>query len=351
MLASRLYRKPTFEFQTNVSLEIRPFEDDKIIQTLRRSNIYNQELATKLFKERPELVPIAKNPFAATLIADYAENNNNKSPANQSEMYRSYIEKTMHDCQDKLEKANIEIETIFTVCTVLAKEMFESYGLELPTNKIRLKYPEYPIDIVVDILRFARIGRGASNDTSKFSFVHRRFAEYFFVQNMLNGNVDVSLDSIPSDSQQRDALVLYCEVADFEKAKSIADYCWREIQRINNPMDLHSIHCLRFLRDAFRGRQECIKEFEDDLAGYLLNQFKENPNLVSAKISAELIGVLSEEKINTVLAQCLSINNTWVGENAIKSCRHIDKLDRNTTQMLSQYFTAINIVEIIKKIQ
>jgi len=318
VLASRIYRKPTHEFQSNVTLEIRPFSEEKIIQTLKRSNIYSKELAERLFKERPELVPIAKNSFMATLVADFAENNQNRLPANQAEMYRSYIEKTLNDCHDRLDRKNIDKATVYTCCDMLAREMFEVYGLEAPIDKIRKKYPELPLDEVTDILRFARLGRGVSNDVSKFSFVHRRFAEYFFVQSMLIGEVNIQPDSIPTDSQQRDALVLYCEVAEFEKAKSIADYCWSVIAEVNNPMDLRSIHCLRFLRDAFRGRKECIAEFQDALKAYIGEQLTEESNLVSAKLATEAIGLMEKEGMEELLVRSLELRNTWISEFAVK---------------------------------
>ncbi|NUO01579.1 MAG: NACHT domain-containing protein [Saprospiraceae bacterium] len=348
VLASRIYRKPTNEFQSNVTLEIRPFSEEKIIQTLKRSNIYSKELAERLFKERPELVPIAKNPFMATLVADFAENNQNRLPANQAEMYRSYIEKTLNDCSDRLERKNIDKATVYTCCDVLAREMFEVYGLEAPIDKIRKKYPELPLEEVTDILRFARLGRGVSNDVSKFSFVHRRFAEYFFVQSMLMGEVNIQPDSIPTDSQQRDALVLYCEVAEFEKAKSIADYCWSVIAEVNNPMDLRSIHCLRFLRDAFRGRKECIAGFQDALKVYIGEQLTEDSNLVSAKLATEAIGLMDKEGMENLLVQSIKLNNSWISECAVKSCWHLDNLNVVTKKNLFLYFNSVPILDVLK---
>lgn len=348
LLASRIFRKPTQEFQSNITLEIRPFSEEKIIRTLKRSNIYSKELAERLFKERPELVPIAKNPFMATLVADFAENNQNRLPANQAEMYKSYIEKTLHDCRDRLERKKIDVPTVYNCCEILAQEMFGYYGLEVPIDKIRNKYPELPLDEVTDILRFARLGRGVSNDTSKFSFVHRRFAEYFYVQNMLAGNVDIQLDSIPADSQQRDALVLYCEVADFEKAKSIAEYCWSVIASINNPMDLRSIHSLRFLRDAFRGRKDCIAGFHAKLRLYILNQLTPESNLISAKLATEAIGLVNKRSMEILLTQSLKLGNPWISEHAIKSCWHMDNLSTKTQKTLYSYFKSAPIEDIFK---
>ena len=96
----------------------------------------------------------------------------------------------------------------------------------------------------LDILKFARLGRVGSGDENQFSFVHRRFCEYFAVKKRMNDDVKIKYDSIPEDSQWRDALVLYCEVAHRGHAQEIAEYCWKTIRIINNPKDSRTIHCL-----------------------------------------------------------------------------------------------------------
>ena len=115
----------------------------------------------------------------------------------------------------------------------------ETYGLEASIQELKLKLPQHPIEDVIDILKYARLGRLGSGDDNRFSFVHRRFNEYFVVQRLIEQPHRVPQDAIPNDSRWRDALVLYCEVAEENKAKEIANFCWSEISKvIDNNVDM-----------------------------------------------------------------------------------------------------------------
>jgi hypothetical protein len=91
ILSSRLYRKPTHEFSAKTTLEIRPFSETKIIESLKKSLHFEQQLVSNLFSSRKELIPIARNPFSSALISNYARENDNKLPENKSDLYSNYI--------------------------------------------------------------------------------------------------------------------------------------------------------------------------------------------------------------------------------------------------------------------
>ncbi len=112
-------------------------------------------------------------------------------------------------------------------------------------------------------------------------------------------------------------------------------------------MDLRSIHCLRFLRDAFRGRKECIAGFQDALKAYIEGQLTKESNLVSAKLATEAIGLMDKEGMEELLVKSLELSNTWIGEYAVKSCWHIDNIDLCTKKALYDYFEFIPISRII----
>ncbi len=348
ILASRVFRKPTRDFQTNVTLEIRPFTEQKIINTLRRSKVYNDELIKRLFKERSELVPVARNPFMATLISDYAEHNNNRLPANQSEMYESYISRTLDACQSRMDKRGISKSQIIECCIAIADLMFKEYGLEVPIHKVRNRLSHLPIEDAIDVLKFARLGRLGSSDESRFSFVHRRFAEYFAVQKMLQEDYAVDFEAIPSDSRYRDALVLYCEVAEEEKAIAIADFCWSCIQDAENRTRLEVIHALRFLNDAFKGRKELLINFQDDLGNYIIGIINQRKNILEIKLATESLNLLDEKIFKIGLYNALIIQNNWVTETALKSCRSLSHIDYGIEVMILRYVFNQKIIELQK---
>ena len=84
---------------------------------------------------------------------------------------------------------------------------------------------------VVEVLKFARIGRSNNNDTNIFSFSHRRFAEYFFTLGVINRNDNVDLEAIPNDSQSRDALVLYCQIASDDESKNVGTFVFPNLNK------------------------------------------------------------------------------------------------------------------------
>ncbi|UCH94470.1 MAG: hypothetical protein JSV88_29950, partial [Candidatus Aminicenantes bacterium] len=343
ILASRLFRQPTQEFQAKTILEIRPFTEAKIIETLKRSGQFSEGLVHRLFKERIELVPVARNPFSATLISEYAEHNNNQLPANQTEMYSSYIEITLESCMDRIERRNLSKEAIINCSIEIADKMFQKYGLEAPVSELRREISRYPLDDVIDVLKFARLGRGGISDENRFSFVHRRFTEYFAVQEIIADDKLVSMESIPTDSQWRDALVLYCEVAEESKATAIAEFCWNVIKTTDDPQDMRVIHCMRFLRDAFKGRLACIQSFREDLAEYIYEYIDEESNMISLKLAVETVGLLDDKDIDRCIVKAMALGNSWINETAFKSCRHLPEISRELKKKLIYYIDSIGV--------
>jgi len=82
ILASRQFRKPTAKFDAKTKLIIRPFTDAKISLTLEKSLSFDDVLLKKLFNERTELIPVARNPFTNSLLSAYAKENSNQLPIN-----------------------------------------------------------------------------------------------------------------------------------------------------------------------------------------------------------------------------------------------------------------------------
>jgi GTPase SAR1 family protein len=228
ILASRMFRRPSDKFNAETILEIRPFTENKVIETLKKSPYYDDKLVELIFKERQEFVPIARNPFTAALIYSYARKYKNNLPKNQAELYSSFIDQRLDGCRDRIQRKNLTKEQIIKCAIDIADTMMitETYGLEACVQELKVKLPQHPIEDVIDILKYARLGRLGSGDENRFSFVHRRFNEYFVVQRLIEQPHRVPQDAIPNDSRWRDALVLYCEVAEENKAKEIANFCW-----------------------------------------------------------------------------------------------------------------------------
>lgn len=347
ILASRLFRKPTREFQTEVTLEIRPFTEQKIISTFENHGVFTKEIIKTLFKNRQELVPIARNPFSAVLIAEYIEHNENKLPPNQSEMYADYFNRTLDNCVPRMESKNLTKEKMIRFTIEIASAMFKEYGLEAPVSQLKKTLPNIPVEDVIYILKFARLGRLGSGDDNFFSFSHRRFVEYFSVQKIIKEDQSIDLAAIPTDSQWRDALVLYCEVASVEKATVIAEFCWNVIDSIKNPQDIRVIHSMCFLRDAFKSRPECIQGFNDKIALYIHNAIRPENNVLSVKISLETVSLLNICHIDKCVVEALSINNPILEESSINACRNLPFITDGLKNKIKDYLSKKSIINVI----
>lgn len=331
ILASREYRMPKEDFlEANTKLIVRPLTVEKIEQSLTQS----KETVEKLMRERPGLVPSLRNPFILSLLKVYLIGNNNQFPKTQAELFEFYINNAITKSCKTLEKTDIELNTILSITTTIAKIIFSDWGLQAPLSILKREIKHSSFDDIIAILRHTHIVRG--DNSEEFSFAHRRFYEYFVVQDLLNaGKTDLPLENIPTDSRWRDTLVLYCEVAPFEEARRIANYCWFDvIAKNNNIRDYASRHCLRFLTEGFRGRKECLVDFEYDLAVYLINTIRNYKDMPDVKFASECIGILKEEYLDIAASDALSYNNRWINETSLRGCRHLNSISENLENKL-----------------
>ncbi|MEO5362974.1 MAG: NACHT domain-containing protein [Magnetococcus sp. DMHC-8] len=351
ILSSRLFRRPTRAFRSSVILEIRPFSEWQINQLLVNYFGQDQALMKAWLRENPDLISIARNPFSATLIVDYAKDHQMQAPANQAELYAEYIEKRLQKCQERLTEADLSITDIKKCAEGIAHLMLDTQelGLEAPRafliNNLT-SHPRDKVEKVIALLKYAGLGRLGSETDPRFSFCHRRFNEYFVVQKFIADPFLIKLDAIPSDSRWRDALTLYAEVAAIDKAKEIANFCWEEVKRaesvkMEDETYRRAVHSLRFLKDAFRARTAPLIDFRDALADFIARQIASG-DPIAAKIGVEATGLLPQERINPILLQALDMQNTLISATVLKSCRHIGQIDMAMQGKLMDYVGGLN---------
>jgi hypothetical protein len=297
VLASRVFRRPRISSARKFcTLEIRPFSERKIAASLGAYDHVLPETIKELIGKRGDLVPLARNPFTCGLLVDYLDQPNPHLPQYQSEVYAAYVNRRLDDVRDLLDEHGTSASEVLDCAAGIAGLMFASadIGLEIGLHELARDYPHPAVSGIVEVLVAARIGRCSSHPRSRFSFVHRRFNEYFFVQHLVKTGGTVSLDSIPVDSKWRDALVLYAEVSGDEEAARIAAFCWE--QMLLNPLisDAQAsqyaahVHCLRFICEAFRARSTAISAFAEALFQHILMIISdERSSLLFKKIAVE----------------------------------------------------------------
>lgn len=340
ILASREYRMPRAEYlEANTTLRVRPFSEAKIETTLLQNGKVQKEIVERLFKERRDLIPILRNPFISSLLQSYLVNNKNQLPLNQSELYADYINQSIEQTQKRLNFTYIPKALVLEFAMQAAKLIFSESGLQAPTGLLKSNIKIEHFDEIISVLRYTRIARGNIIGADMFSFTHRRFYEYFVTCDLLTQeNIDLPLETIPTDSRWRDTLVLFCEVAPFKQAQKIANYCWDVINKANNISERNSKHCLRFLTEAFKGRQDCLNGFYDNLASFILVQIHSKNDPIDMKIALEALGILNSSDIDKGSIKAFKIGDPWINDVALRSCRHLDQISPMLENSVEELF-------------
>ncbi|MBY7982991.1 NACHT domain-containing protein [Vibrio fluvialis] len=336
IVASRFFRKPTSNFNASSEIEIRPFKGEQIATSLRKTSNATDEIINSIFIERRDLYITAKNPFMSSMISKFIDVHNSL-PKNQLEMFDVFINYSLENANRKLKESKISKIEIINASKEIALVMFSDFGLEAPVNELKARLPQYNIEKVIDCLKFSRLVRSSSVDEGRVSFVHRRFCEYFVVLDLLENHKEVPFDDIPKDSQWRDALVLYCEVAAPKYSQDIAKKCWNIIKSDNGKGSIEAIHCIRFLRDAFKSRPDSIEDIRNEIEEFISNEIGENKIVYWNKFVIELLCLVQDSTIEKNVLTCLSFKDSWIFETAIESCRHLPKVSKGLIQEITSY--------------
>lgn len=340
IVASRLFRRPTRELAAEKILDIRPFSEERISQALSRFPRFTHDMKAQLFRERPDLLSIARNPFLMTLLGIWVEEHGTL-PDTQAQLYESYLRSRLARCQSRLDQHGLSPADVVRDAAAIALFLFRSpeFGLEAPARVIVDRSGTSNARAVMDILSFARIARVSGSDSKSFSFVHRRFLEYLVTTQLVCDPTLISSEHIPTDSRGRDALVLYAQVCEEPHAKYIANLCWGEVLKHFeiNATRMRAIHCLRFLADAFRSRREVIGSFGAELAEFIQTHIGTRRNVILSKICLEAVGLLPANVAESVLGRAIASNNAWLQETAFRACRQLPRINNQLKQALTEY--------------
>ena len=351
ILASRMFRRPTSAYLAEKVLEIRPLTEETIINALSRHPEFTEAIKIRLFRDRPDLVPVARNPLLASLLGEWVQTHRDL-PANQADLYRDYLLNRLKQCSPKIETNDLNIQQVLDITQNIAWFVFESpsYGLEAPIQVLTDQTISPHTNAVIDILSHVRIARVTSNEPRYFAFSHRRFLEYFVTTKLLLMPERLPTEHIPTDSRGRDALILYAQVCSEKSALRLAELCWKEIQENfdSTSEQIRAIHSLRFLIDAFRSRRDVVGVFSSDLGEFIKDRISGSRNLVHAKICLEGTGLLSNEEATPILDLALNSENSWLRETAFRACRQLPRIDPALEKSMYNYIAKMPSLRVWK---
>lgn len=356
IIASRFYKSPAEALKATVTLKIRRFTDIKIKQMLNKYLNNAEGVVRNLFKEREDLVSLCRNPFYLALLADYVRNNSVRFPDNQMDLYSAFVTKRLHSCAGKLEAEGFSEADTRQAAKELAVFMqnAENCGLECPLDKLsRVKYGETKDwRKALRLLDYAKICR-FSEKNETVTFVHRRFQEFFLVESILEHKQSVErqdYQSIVNGSGMRDALVLYCEVADEQQVQEIACFCWDAVK--NNARYAESIwsegcaelvNALYFMTEAFRNRRSVIESFREDFEQLVQGCLNEKTDLVVLFALVESMVLFDQKRLQDMVVQVFRLGNRWMNDVVVENCRVIEKLSGEIESRFVNYILHMDI--------
>lgn len=370
-----------------VTLKIQEFSDIKIKTMLKKYLIHSEDVTNLLFNGREDLVSLCRNPFYLVLLINFIMDKGLVLPKNQMELYHGFIEERLKKCADKLEKENMKADDIYQAAKKLSFFMHETEecGLECPTKLLYKNENEEYWRKIFELLRYAKICRfGGQNES--ISFVHRRFQEFFLVENIIDQKQVIAYENyrnILTDTGMRDALVLYCEVAEEKKAREIANFCWKTIQtNINHANNIHSkesqelICVLYFMKEAFRNRKQVLSDFQKEfyqlvkkilkskkaqksnyiLTHIVLRKHTKNTNTNDTKVDYIILLAIvnsmvlfSKKQLEKLVLEVFRINNRWLNDVIMQNCRTINTLGYNIENKFINYFGQLNMRIFFKR--
>lgn len=357
VLASRPFRRPV-GFRGR-RLTIRPFRESQVRAAmkvwLKGMPLDPATVVRRLFKDRPELAPAIRNPFTADLIAKYIVQTGGDLPKSYVDIFDAHLERTLvpweraHGAELGLPAAAIQD----SAATIALRMFKEAAGFEIELNQLHNLLRDPDLRSKVEAMREVRLIRLGGASAERFSFVHRRFAEFFAVRGMLKDQGPVEYHSIPEDSRWRDALVVYCSVAPEQTAREIANYCWTMVQSHIGGLCHETIegakpgiHLLRFLKDAFRSRPECLSEFQVPLTDTVLDGLRSD-ELIANWISAECIPLIEHEKQPDAITLAFDKKSSWIADTALRACRHLSSLGRQADDAIRGYVKSLSTGEFL----
>jgi TIR domain/NACHT domain len=365
VLASRHYRAPVGIKGTR--LIVRPFSERQVRRAmrtwLRGTGIDTETYVLELFRQRAWLVPALRNPFTAELIAEHARRTGGSElPQSLFAVFDDYLRTRFESDRHVLANADLSPADLRHAASTIAFEMYTAgdVGLESPVDRVRTflkdRFGE-KTERIIEALRYTRVARVAGLKAERFSFVHRRFAEFFVVDSLRANHAEIPLRAIPSDSRWRDCLVMFCGVADVELRRQIANFCWRIIEEqresliggtIEQARD--AIHCTRFLADAFRSDPEALTEFREELSEFVVELIR-SPDLLAAKIGAEMIPLIAEDYQNRAVAAAFRRDSTWLWDTTLGACRHLARVDKETHRAIRRRLNSMGTFELLDRFE
>ncbi len=285
LVSSRPYRAP--KVFLGQRMNIRALSIERLKTALGKYMSQKRQLAHRIWhelvRERYDLLRVIQTPFYLALLVRYIEDEE-KLPDRHYELFEEFVVNRADSDQERLKAFGFTPKELLDSAGKLSYLITATphLGLEATINQIQETggdWKDNQLQSLLSALHFSKLGRlspGRVGESQIFSFVHRRFHEYFVARYLLKQSDIMPMDAILADNRWREVLVLLCEVLpgdQLDKIVIVAKSALKNgIDAISGTKE-HSeaIQALRFLKDGFRSR---LNDLPNDIR-ILASQFIE----------------------------------------------------------------------------
>jgi hypothetical protein len=335
LISSRPYRAP--KVFVGQRMTIRPLSYSRIEKALYRYFIQNRLLARQIWLElvqqRDDLLHVIQIPFYLALLARYAKERQ-QLPGRHYELFEHFVCSRAQADEQRLRVFGLTPANLIEQGSVLAFAMTQTphVGLEASVQQIQGTLTDWHgerVQSLLDALCYSKLGkmtREGPENSQVFSFVHRRFQEYFSARYLRQQPNSAPVEDLVSDNRWREVLVLLCEVLPNQQLSAILD-----VSRLALSSGIHAVpgtddhrravEALRFLRDGFRSRLGDLPNDIRVLCSEFIRQQFERGDLLDQKRALEGVNLADGESASSLLEAALTSDSAWLRETALRSCR------------------------------
>jgi len=286
------------------------------------------------------MLHIAQNPFYLGLLASYAKDHQ-ALPDRHYDLFEYFVQERARTDEERLRHLGLTPDELVERASILAFAMTRTahIGLEVDVDHVReitISFNETSgwdpnvIEPLLNALAYSKLGRISQEEPgnpSDFSFVHRRFHEYFCARYLKQNPNSAPFENFAADDRWREILVLLCEVLPVEHLTMIFDAA-RSVLTPGINADSGSIEhrkaieVIRFLRDGFRSHIE-------DLPNYI--------RVMCSKRAMEGVSIADDESAPAILESALNSDSAWLRETAIRSCRILQHIPQQIAEAIRHH--------------
>ncbi len=358
VISSRHYRSPKGIIGQKIVIRSLPMK--KIKDALFKYLGTDRRLATDLWvtlnqNQNQNILAVVQNPFYLGLLAQYVKDKEAIPETNYALFEHFICQRATYD-QERIRGFDFSTEELIKKASILSYAITKSsdVGLDVELGKLKeiLKSfketedwsPEH-CESLINALTYSKFGqllKGTNELSKKFSFVHRRFHEFFCALYIKNNLSNIPTMTLIQEDQWRETFVLLCEVLRFEDLTPIINYSRDCLSTgVNCKIDAGEYteagEAVRFLKDGFHNRIDLIPEDIKEKCSEFLKMQIEHKNILQIRNCIEGIILVDTKSAGFIFYSAFGINSDWIKDNILESCKLLSSMPKEISKSIKLY--------------